>query len=75
MPAVLQQIDAMNVAEKVQTMDYLWLSLEKDASAYAPPAWHGDELARREKLYAEGKLPVSDWSDVKARLHARQHAL
>ena len=75
MTAVTRQIDEMNLAEKVQTMDYLWLSLEKAASPYTPPAWHGEELARREKLYAEGKLRVYDWAEVKARLQARQNTL
>ena len=75
MALMLQQIDEMNTNEKVQMMDYLWLSLERASSAYEPPAWHGDELARREKLYSEGRLPVYDWAEVKARLQARQNAL
>jgi len=75
MPAVLQAIDAMSAEEKVQTMDYLWASLESAATGYEPPAWHAQELTRREKLYAEGKLPVYDWAEVKARLEARRNAL
>ena len=75
MPAVMKAIDEMDVTEKVQTMDYLWASLEMSSDAYTPPAWHERELARREKLYAEGKLPVYDWAEVKARLAARRAAL
>ena len=75
MPAVMKAIDEMNVSEKVQTMDYLWSSLESASGAYAPPEWHGHELARRERLYADGKIPVYDWTDVKARLLARRNAL
>jgi len=75
MPAVLQAIDAMSSEEKVQTMDYLWSSLESPDGDYQPPAWHARELARRGKLYAEGKVPVYDWEDVKARLEARRAAL
>lgn len=75
MPAVLKAIDEMDVAEKVQTMDYLWASLESAASNYTPPAWHERELERRERLYAAGKLPVYDWAEVKARLAARRAAL
>ena len=59
----------MDVSEKVLTMDYIWTSLEASSADYAPPAWHERELARRERLYAEGKLPVYDWAEVKARLH------
>ncbi len=75
MPAIMQKIDEMDVSEKVQVMDYIWSSLESDSSSYTPPAWHGRELARRERLYAEGKLPVYDWAEVKARLQARRNAL
>ena len=75
MPAMMQKIDAMSTSEKVQVMDYLWSSLEAQTSGYAPPAWHGIELTRREKLYADGKIPVYDWADVKARLAARRKAL
>jgi len=75
MPAVLHAIDAMSNDERIQTMDYLWSALESSSSNYLPPAWHARELARREKLYAEGKLPVYDWSEVKDRLEARRAAL
>ena len=75
MSAVMQKIDEMDVSQKVQVMDYLWSSLESASGEYAPPAWHGHELARRERLYADGKIPVYDWADVKARLQARRDAL
>lgn len=75
MPAVMQKIDGMSTSERIQVMDYLWSSLESPSSDYAPPAWHGVELARRERLYADGKIPVYDWADVKARLAARREAL
>jgi len=75
MPQVMEQIDRMNTAEKVQMMDYLWTALESSDSGYVPPAWHGEELARREKLYREGKIPVYDWEEVKERLAARRAAI
>lgn len=75
MTAVLEAIDGMTTAEKVRTMDYLWTSLEASRSGYEPPAWHGRELARREKLLAEGKVPVYDWQEAKVRLTARAAAL
>lgn len=75
MTAVLDAIDGMTTAGKVRTMDYLWTSLEADRNGYEPPAWHGRELERREKLLAEGKVPVYDWSEVKSRLSSRAAAL
>ena len=35
----------------------------------------GEELARRQRLYAAGQIPVYDWAEVKARLEARRNAL
>jgi hypothetical protein len=75
MSALLQEIDEMDISQKVQVMDSLWSSLESSSGAYTPPEWHGQELARRERLYAEGKIPVYDWADVKSRLMARRNAL
>ena len=75
MPTLLDAIDSMSRTEKVQAMDYLWTSLEADASGYEPPSWHGRELARRDRLYAEGKVPVFVWEEAKARLEARRAAL
>ena len=51
MTAVLEAIDNMDVSEKVQTMDYIWSSLEAANVGYRPPAWHERELARRQRLY------------------------
>lgn len=75
MTAVLEAIDSMDVSEKVQTMDYLWSSLESASVGYQPPAWHERELARRQRIFAEGKIPVYDWDDVKSRLQARAEGL
>jgi len=75
MPQVMKQIDQMNTAEKIQTMDYLWTVLESATSDYAPPTWHEAELARREELYKAGKVPVYDWAEVEERLAARRAAL
>lgn len=74
MTAVLEAIDNMDVSEKVQTKDYIWSSLESANAGYRPPAWHERELARRQRLYNEGKVPVYDWADVKSRLLARAEA-
>ena len=75
MPAVMEAIDRMTAEEKIQTMDYLWSQIESSEAEFVPPPWHGQELARREALYQAGKVPVYDWSDVKARLEARRAAL
>lgn len=75
MPSVLQAIDNMTSAEKVQTMDYIWASLESPSGDYSPPSWQARELARRKALYDAGKVPSYDWEEVMARLNARLCAL
>lgn len=75
MPAVMEAIDRMTAEEKIQTMDYLWSQIESSEAGFVPPPWHGQELSRREVLYQSGKVPVYDWTDVKARLEARRAAL
>ena len=66
MSPVLQAIDNMTSAEKIQTMDYLWTALEASSNDYTPPAWHARELARRRALYEAGKVPVYDWTAAPA---------
>ena len=75
MSAVMEAIDRMTADEKIQTMDYLWSQIESSETGFVPPPWHEQELARREALYQAGKVPVYDWSEVKARLDARRAAL
>ncbi len=75
MPAVMKAIDAMNAEEKVQTMEYLWASLETSSAEYTPPPWHDKELRRRQELYAAGKVPTYDWTEVRSRLMARRAAM
>ena len=75
MPAVMEAINHMTAEEKIQTMDYLWSQIESSEAGFVPPPWHGQELSRREALYQSGKVPVYDWTDVKARLEARRAAL
>lgn len=75
MPAVMEAINRMSAEEKIQTMDYLWSQLEPSDGNFTPPAWHGQELARREALYQAGKVPVYDWDEVRTRLEARRAAL
>ena len=73
MPMVINEIDKLSAREKVEVMEYLWSALE-GGDDYTPPAWHARELARREALYKEGKIPAYDWAEVRERLAARRCA-
>ena len=57
-------IENLSLSEKIELMEKLWddLSSSKD---YAPPEWHGEELAKRKKALAEGKIAYTDWNKAK----------
>jgi len=39
MPAVMEAIDRMSTAEKVDVMNYLWVALSKSGKMFVP-VWH-----------------------------------
>lgn len=67
MPAPLS-IDGMSIAEKLRAMELLWADLRERAGIEASPAWHGDELARREQARACESERAEDWNAVKQRI-------
>ncbi len=54
MPAVMEAIDRMSPAERVETMEYLWAAMSATAEP-EPPAWHGDVLPERRRRAAAGE--------------------
>ena len=54
MPAVKEAIDRMSSAERVETMEYLWMAMTAAAEP-EPPAWHGDVLTERRRRVAAGE--------------------
>ena len=65
MPKVMQEIDSMSAAEKLQTMDYLWASLSTYDCA-ASPSWHEQELAATEARVAGGIEKPLPWRAARA---------
>jgi len=65
MPKVMQAIDQMSAAEKLQTMDYLWTSLSTSATDDSP-AWHQQELAATEARVAAGIEKPIPWRAARA---------
>ncbi|MEX0610062.1 MAG: addiction module protein [Balneolaceae bacterium] len=57
-------IDKLNIAEKIELMEKLWTNLSNSPN-YAPPEWHGEELARRRDLVKERKETYIDWNEAK----------
>lgn len=58
----------MSIEEKLQTMELLWDDLRANAGDALSPAWHGDELARREAALARGDEVAEDWAVARQRI-------
>lgn len=65
MPVPLQN---MSIEEKLQTMELLWDDLRANAGDALSPAWHGDELARREAALQRGDELAEDWATARQRI-------
>jgi hypothetical protein len=59
------------VEEKLQTMEALWQSLSADPGAIESPAWHGEELAERERKIESGEAKFVEWEKAKADIRRR----
>jgi hypothetical protein len=69
MPATLP-LDEMTVAEKLRAMEAIWDDLCRRGETIPSPAWHGEVLAERERLVAEGNATFSDWEEARGRIAA-----
>ena len=57
-------IENLSTAEKMELMEKLWDDLSSSPD-YAPPKWHGEELAQRKAAVKEGKVTYSKWAKAK----------
>jgi putative addiction module component (TIGR02574 family) len=64
-------LDEMTVEDKLQAMETLWESLSADPAAIKSPAWHEEELRRRERKIASGEAKFIDWDKAKADIRRR----
>ena len=60
MPAVMEAIDRMSTAEKVDVMNYLWAALSKSGERFVP-VWHianpqGENMPVRKRVSQYGAL-------------------
>jgi putative addiction module component (TIGR02574 family) len=60
----LSDIQNLSLLEKVQLMEQLWDSLDKD-NDITSPKWHKDILDTRQKLYQEGNLKTISLDELK----------
>ena len=73
MPAVMEAIDRMSTAEKVDVMNYLWAALSKSGEKFVP-VWHvvnpQEEREPVRKTVSERKKPcISDFIGYGAKFH------
>jgi len=73
MPMVLEAIDSMTNAEKVNTMEYIWNALTAHYAA-AVPKWHKDALEARRRKIESGEVEYLSIEESEARLEEECHA-
>jgi hypothetical protein len=74
MPAVMEAIDRMSTAEKVDVMNYLWAAISKSGESFVP-VWHvvnsqstGEPVRKRVSQYGALKGKVEMKPDFDAPL-------
>ncbi len=61
-------LDSMSVADKMQVLETVSLSLCQKPGDIRSPEWHQQVLAERTRRLESGEASVSTWADAKARL-------
>ena len=62
------EIERMSLAERLQTMELLWVSLARTPDAVPSPDWHGEVLAARLAKIERGEGEFLTIPQVKERL-------
>jgi hypothetical protein len=65
------ELRALPRIEKLKIIEALWSDLAGEAGDYESPAWHGEELRKTEKEFAEGSVEILDWNVAKKALRER----
>jgi len=61
---IKQEIDNLNLAEKLLLIEDVWDSIAQSNSELPMPDWQKLELDKRYKEYKEGKQTLHDWKSV-----------
>lgn len=73
--AVLENIDRLTVAEKLEAIEELMASLDEDALRSLPaPEWHREVLEERMRRYEAGETKTHTVEEVRAMLLRPKHA-
>jgi Putative addiction module component len=63
-----EEVSRLNKAEKLQALEWLWVSLSKKPDEIESPDWHGDVLAARKTKVDSGEAQFLDLAQLKRRL-------
>ncbi len=61
---IKQEINKLNLAEKLSLVEDIWDSIAHSNSELPMPEWQKPELDKRYKDYIAGKLNLHDWQSV-----------
>jgi len=67
---VLDEIQRLPLAEKLQVMEAVWDDLARRDEVEVPE-WHKDLLDERERLVESGEAKFVDWEEAKDRIRGR----
>ena len=66
------QIERMSVAERLQAMDQIWDSLDRDSDEIPSPDWHQDVLADRKARAQRGEAKFLTLAELRSRIRSSE---
>jgi len=63
-----EEVSRLNKAERLQALEWLWVSLSKKPDDIESPDWHGDVLAARKAKVDSAEAQFLDIVQLKERL-------
>ncbi len=66
------QIERMSVTERLQVMDQLWESLNRDGAVMPSPDWHQDVLVDRKARAQSGEAKFLTLDQLRSRLRSSE---
>ena len=65
-------IERMSVTERLQAMDQIWESLDRDGDEIPSPDWHQDILADRKARAQRGEAKFLTLAQLRSRLRSSE---
>ena len=63
-----KEVSRLSTAERLQAMEWLWVSLSKEQQDIESPEWHGEVLAARQAKVDSGEAQFLTVDQLKDRL-------